>query len=74
MYYQINRETQKMELIFDKAEYMALPDEKKREIKSNFLFSRTVGGWVSRAKWPNTYYAAENALHLASEMLGRRPA
>ena len=71
MYYQINRETQKLELIFDKAEYMALPDEKKREIKSNFLFSRTVGGWVSRAKWPNTYYAERTAQSIGAENRGK---
>ena len=71
MYYQINRETQKLELIFDKAEYMALPDEKKREIKSNFLFSRTVGGWVSRAKWPNTYYAEKTAQSIGAENRGK---
>lgn len=71
MYYQINRETQKLELIFDKAEYMALPDEKKREIKSNFLFSRTVGGWVSRAKWPNTYYAEKTAQSIGAENMGK---
>lgn len=71
MYYQINRETQKLELIFDKAEYLALPDEKKREIKSNFLFSRTAGGWVSRAKWPNTYYAEQTAKSLGAENRGK---
>lgn len=71
MYYQINRETQKLELIFDKAEYMALPDEKKREIKSNFLFSRTAGGWVSRAKWPNTYYAEKTAQSIGAENRGK---
>lgn len=71
MYYQINRETQKLELIFDKAEYMALDDAKKREIKSNFLFSRTIGGWVSRAKWPNTYYAEKTAQSLGAENRGK---
>lgn len=71
MYYQINRETQKLELVFDKAEYMALPDEKKREIKSNFLFSRTAGGWVSRAKWPNTYYAEKTAQSIGAENRGK---
>lgn len=71
MYYQINRETQKLEMIFDKAEYMALPDEKKREIKSNFLFSRSIGGWVSRAKWPNTYHAEQTAKSLGAENRGK---
>ena len=71
MYYQINRETQKLELIFDKAEYMALDDAKKREIKSNFLFSRSIGGWVSRAKWPNTYYAEKTAQSIGAENRGK---
>lgn len=71
MYYQINRETQKMELIFDKAEYLALPEQDKRDIKSNFLFSRYAGGWVSRAKWPNTYYAEAVAKRLGAENKGK---
>lgn len=71
MFYQINRTTQKLELIFDKAEYMSLPDEKKREIKSNFLFSRTAGGWVSRAKWPNTYCAEKIAQSIGAENRGK---
>ncbi len=44
-----NMETQKVELHFSKPEYLALSDEQKREIKSNFLFSRTAGAWVSRS-------------------------
>ena len=71
MYYQINRETQKLELVFDKAEYLALPDSDKSEIKSNFLFSRAVGGWVSRAKWPNTGCAERVAQRLGAENCGK---
>lgn len=71
MYYQINRETQKLELIFSKEEYQALPDEQKGEIKSNFLFSRRISGWVSRAKWPNTYFAEEVAKKLGAENRGK---
>lgn len=71
MYYQINRETQKLELIFDKAEYQALPAADKSEIKSNFLFARSIGGWVSRAKWPNTYYAEAVAKRLGAEDRGK---
>jgi len=71
MYYQINRETQKLELIFDKAEYQALPDADKREIKSNFLFARSIGGWVSRAKWPNTGRAERVAQRLGAENRGK---
>jgi hypothetical protein len=48
--YILNLETGKIELHFDKAEYMALTEEEKRLIKSNFLFSKHSSAWVSRAK------------------------
>ena len=54
----MNMETQKLELHFEKADYMALSGELKKEIKSNFLFSRKAGAWISRAKFPNL---SENA-------------
>lgn len=54
--YVMNRETGKLELHFDKEDYLALPEESKKEIKSNFLFSRKIG-WVSRAKFPNLHRA-----------------
>lgn len=53
--YFFNKETQKIELHFDKDYYMGLADELKKEIKSNFLFSRAANAWVSRAKFPNLY-------------------
>lgn len=71
MYYQANRETGKLELIFDKSEYLALSDEQKREIKGNFLFSRSIGGWVSRCKFPNLYRAEEIARKLGAENRGK---
>lgn len=55
--YITNMETQKLELHFDKADYLALSDEEKKEIRQNFLFSRTTNAWVSRAKFPNLYRA-----------------
>lgn len=55
--YIINKETGKLELHFDKSDYLALPDNDKKEIKSNFLFSRRANAWVSRAKFPNLYRA-----------------
>lgn len=55
--YIMNKETQKLELHFDKVDYMALSDDLKGEIKSNFLFSRKANIWVSRAKFPNLYRA-----------------
>lgn len=71
MYYQMNRETQKLELIFSKEEYMALPSSDKQKIKSNFLFSKYIGGWVSRAKFPNLYFAEEVAKSLGAENKGK---
>lgn len=71
MYYQINRETQKLELVFGKEEYLALPDADKADIRSNFLFSRRSGGWVSRAKWPNTGRAEAVAKRLGAENRGK---
>lgn len=71
MYYEINRETQKLELVFSKEEYLALPNSDKQDIKSNFLFSRRIGGWVSRAKWPNTYYSEQIAKRLGAENRGK---
>ena len=71
MYYQINRETQKLELIFDKSEYQALSNEEKQDIKSNFLFSRYISGWVSRAKFPNLYRAEQVAKRLGAEYKGK---
>jgi hypothetical protein len=58
--YIMNQETQKIELHFDKAEYMALSDEQKKEIKSNFLWSSKAGAWVSRST-NNHYWALKVA-------------
>ena len=55
-YYIENKETGKIELRFEKSYYMSLPDEKKKDIKSNFLFSRHSGAWISRRKFPNLYW------------------
>lgn len=62
--YIFNLETLKIELHFDKAEYMALSDENKKLLKSNFLFSRYSSAWVSRAKEPNLYHARKIAQQL----------
>lgn len=63
-YYIFNKETQKLELHFKKEDYMALSEELKREIHSNFLFSRKSNAWVSRAKFPNLWRAEEIAKKL----------
>jgi hypothetical protein len=47
--YILNKETQKIELHFSKSEYLALSEDQKRETKSNFLFSKYAGAWVSRS-------------------------
>ena len=62
--YIFNLETGKIELHFDKAEYMALSAEQKKLIKSNFLFSRYSSAWVSRCKEPNLYRARKVAEQL----------
>ena len=51
-----NRETQKVELHFEKSEYMDLPDETKKKIKSAFLWGRNSGCWISRGKFPSYSY------------------
>lgn len=71
MYYIINRETEKLELHFDKSEYQALSDDQKSTIKRNFLFSRYGGCWVSRAKIPNLWRAEQVAKQLGAENQGK---
>jgi len=68
--YIMNKETGKIELHFDKADYLALPEDKKREIKSNFLFSRAAGAWVSRCKFPHLYRPEQVAKSLGLENAG----
>lgn len=63
-YFIVNRETQKLELHFEKETYNALTDEQKKEIKSNFLWGRNSGCWISRAKEPNLYWPR----HVAEKM------
>lgn len=69
--YIMNMETQKLELHFEKSDYMALSDDLKGEIKSNFLFSRKSGAWVSRAKFPNLWRAEAVAKKLGLENGGK---
>lgn len=59
-----NRETTKIELHFDKADYQALTDAEKTKLKSSFLWSSRAGAWVSRAKEPNLYGARKTAREL----------
>lgn len=69
-YYIENKETGKLELHFDKSAYMALDQNQKQEIKSNFLFSRYSSAWVSRCKFPNLYHAIKIAESLGLENAG----
>lgn len=57
----MNRETCKLELHFDKAEYDALSDAQKQSIKSAFLWGRRSGCWISRCKEPNLWSAEKIA-------------
>lgn len=69
-YYVRNMETGKIELHFDKENYMALSDAEKTKIKSNFLFSRGSGAWISRCKFPNLYKPEQIAKELGLENKG----
>jgi len=59
--YIFNLETTKIELHFEKADYTALSEKQKQEIKSAFLWSNKGKSWVSRAKEPNLYRAKQVA-------------
>ena len=69
-YYITNKETGKIELHFDKEDYLALSNEQKAEIRSGFLFSRYANAWVSRCKFPNLYRAERIAKALGLEDRG----
>ena len=59
--YVMNMETHKLELHFEKEDYLALPEDLKKEINSNFFFSGKSNTWVSRAKFPNLRRAVDVA-------------
>ena len=67
-YFIRNRETGKLELHFDKADYDDLTDDQKREIKGAFLWGHRSGCWISRCKAPNLWSAEKiaKALGLAN--------
>jgi phage shock protein A len=75
MNYIFNKETLKIELHFDKADYDNLTEEQKSKLKSNFLWSNFNKCWVSRAKEPNLYFAKQTAKELGfteMEAVGER--
>lgn len=55
MHFIRNKETEKVELHFTKAEYLALPEERKRWVKDNFRFSPSIPAWTSKRKLENFY-------------------
>lgn len=61
-----NKETGKLELIFSKDAYNDMSETEKSEIRSAFLFKRSEGIWVSRAKFPNLYRSVNVAKKLGS--------
>jgi hypothetical protein len=63
-HYIFNLETTKIKLYFEKAEYDALTDQQKRDLKSAFLWSRFGKCWVSRAKEPHLSSAKQAAQKL----------
>ena len=65
-----NLETEKIELHFDKSEYLDLSDDLKKEIKSVCLFSKSRQAWVSRSKH-NHYRAKSLASRLGLEDHGK---
>lgn len=70
-YFIKNLETEKLELHFEKSSYDALGDEQKKEVRSNFLWSRARNCWVSRAKEPNLYWARKCAEKIGLENAGK---
>jgi hypothetical protein len=59
-----NLETLKIELHFEKSDYMAMSENDKQKLKSAFLWSNYGKCWVSRAKEPNLYRAIKTAKEL----------
>ena len=70
-FYVVNLETGKLELHFEKETYQALTEDQKKEIKSNFLWGRNSGCWISRAKEPNLTWARRVAVSLGLEDAGK---
>lgn len=70
-YFVHNRETGKLELHFDKADYDALTAAQKQSIKGAFVWGRKSGCWISRCKEPNLYSAKRVAESLGLADGGR---
>lgn len=62
-----NQETQKIELHFEKSEYMEMSEAQKKDLKSAYLWSRCAGAWVSRST-SNHYWALQIAKKLGFDV------
>lgn len=60
-YFVLNLETGKLELHFCKSTYLALDDALKQRVRSDFLWGRNSGCWISRCAEPNLAYARATA-------------
>jgi hypothetical protein len=70
-----NLETLKLELHFEKSEYLEMPEDNKSKLKSSFLWSNYGKCWVSRTKYPNNWRAEQTAKFLGAgepEKVGER--
>jgi hypothetical protein len=62
MYYILNKETGRIQLInLSKEDYQGLEPALKKEVSSYFMFSRTVGCWVSKST--KNHYSAVRICH-----------
>jgi len=66
-----NMETNKLEIYLEKEDYGALDPAIKDEIRRHFLFSRKKCAWISRAKFPNLYFAEQIAKKIGLEDEGK---
>ena len=66
-----NMETNKLEIYLEREDYGALDPAIKDEIRRHFLFSRNKCAWISRAKFPNLYFAEQIAKKIGLEDEGK---
>lgn len=67
-YFIRNRDTDKLELHFDKATYKGLSSEQRTLVKNYFLFSRQAEAWVSKAKIFGGITGAHYAEKIATDL------
>jgi len=66
-----NMETNKLEIYLEKEDYSTLDPSIRDEIRRHFLFSRKKKAWISRAKFPNLYFAEQIAKKIGLEYEGK---